>query len=26
VDELECPLGLVEKPYEEGRDVRLRDL
>ncbi len=26
VDELVCPLGLVEKPYEEGRDVRLRDL
>jgi acetyltransferase-like isoleucine patch superfamily enzyme len=26
VDELECPLGLVEEPYENGRDVRLRDL
>lgn len=26
VDELDCPFGLVEKPYENGLDVRLRGL
>ena len=25
-DELECPLGIVDSPYVDGKDVRCREL